>query len=126
MNTQKDVEQQQPLSAAIAQAVATVIAVPVITFGFVIALAMPVMLIASWMRMMVWNWFAPTHLHLFRMSYWEMFAASLLLSLFHGSDQPDIKPEYRQHNYFTSVCSKLSADAITLLLAFFVHLWILR
>jgi len=95
-------------------------------FALLLLSSLPFSLIGAWARVKMWDWFVVPYLHLPHISIWVMYGLTLLIGSF--SDSPSEKQSNEKKKFFAMyvpVLARTAMNLIALLLAYFVHTYIL-
>lgn len=108
---------------SLGQAALLFTAIPVVMFGLGVAM-LPLGLLNAWIAYKLWNWFAVPYFHAPHIGVWLMLVTIWFFGLWRSS-QASVKKEYRD-GYGMYFASEWTSKFLTLLFAWFVHLYVLR
>jgi hypothetical protein len=108
---------------SIVEIIVAAVSIPV--FAVVAMLiSLPVLFLLAWIRVTIYNWFAPAYLHLPVLSVWVMLAIGMFAATF-SAPRPIIKDEYLKIGTTKQLVFGIFINLVILVVAWGIHRWIL-
>ena len=86
-------------------------------------LMLPIGLLLAWVRVKLWVWFVVPYFHLPVISFWEMYALSILIGTFVNYSKPtakeEPKPGFRENA--VSMCTNVGGWLLALGIGYLIH-----